>query len=484
MASKALKRRYDDDEAAHSGDETSAGEEEIFSEEDDSIVCGDDEVEYESGKESTESFHHSQVTLKELKKNRKRLEEARSKKPGENTRQIQDALQQNAKAKEKKQKIEHSKPALVWNSTVLASPDMEDVNAESEVKESQKAQESLKNTEKPDVKPKLYSNKILAESCIPPKPSDFGKPKIKANVTRKFAFRLFFTNSSMFQKFLLPIANAVSELRFNLSSTPEFTGIRMEAHDTYLTLANKSRYECGLEGGFNAKGLPITSEELTGLTFTVSASSFMQTLGCAMVKDTVLSITQYCDSPDKVSFECCTNENDVQTLYACDLLAESRLESLTGMQFNLDYHVNLDLHTLKQQTVNAKRCGANSIYFALDQAIDKNDDSIVHSKLSVGFKGTNTTGNHEFFQSARKIETQDASGNTTTEWKALPGLNSLQRQSLDMKRASYNEYDNSKLRLFLNHMVSFIAVLLTIFLLNLTSISFFPSHFFSFLGYD
>jgi hypothetical protein len=300
---------------------------------------------------------------------------------------------------------------------------------------------------------KLASNKFLHESAIPPKPTSMGIFSKKAPLSKKINFRMIFTNGSMFYKFLLPIASAVHELRMNLVSTAEFTGIRLEAHDTYLTLANKSRYECDIEAGFTSDGAPLAPEELTGLSFCVPAASFMQTLGCATLKDTVLTITKYSDSPDKVTFESVTNENDVQTVYSCDLLAESRLESLKGMQFNLGYHVNIYLKTLKEQTVNAKKCGASTIFFALYQADDTEDADVVHSRLSVGFKGTVTSGCHDFYQSARKIERDEENGSKVIEWEPLASLKSAKRQGIQMKQCSYNEYDNSKLRLFLNHMV-------------------------------
>jgi hypothetical protein len=147
---------------------------------------------------------------------------------------------------------------------------------------------------------------------------------------------------------------------------------------------------------------------------------------------------------DKLTFESITNESDVETVYECDLLAESRLESLKGMQFNLGYHVNLYMKTLKEQTVNAKKCGASTIYFELFQAEDPDDSDIVHSRLRLGFKGTSTSGSHDFYQSAKK---------TLEEWKPLAGISLADRSHLNMERKSYNEYDNSKLRLFLNHMV-------------------------------
>jgi len=419
-----MKRKYIDDAAAHSGDETSdGGEDASGSETDDSIVCGDDEVEYEEG--ADKDFDHRDVSLKELKKHRKKLDSMRKLKDVEKLgSSAEDAVAQAAALAAKKK-------------AKLRAPELP-------LEEEPDTTKEIKST-------KLFSNKFLHESAIPPKPVLFGKPQKKL-VSKSFHFRMIMTNGAMFYKFLLPISNAVHELRFNLTCTEDFTGIRLEAHDTYLTLANKSRYECDLEAGTSSDGAQLTTEELTGLSFSVPASSFMQTLGCATLKDTVLTITKYAESPDKVTFESITNENDVQTVYSCDMLAESRLESLKGMQFNLGYHVNLYLKTLKEQTVNAKKCGASTIFFALFQAQDEVEADVIHSRLSVGFKGTVTSGCHDFYQSARKIE-KEVDGSKLIEWEPLASLKTSQRDKLEMERCSYNEYDNSKLRLFLNHMV-------------------------------
>lgn len=302
------------------------------------------------------------------------------------------------------------------------------------------------------------SNKFLSESSIPRKPDN--AINNKAGITKKFKkrpfhFRLLFTNGAMFHKFLVPVSSAVSELRFNLTVTKDFTGVRLEAHDTFFTLANKSRYECDLEAG-ELNGVKLENDQLTGLSFCVHSESFMQTLGCAILKDTVLSITKYVDSSDKITFESITNENDVQTVYSCNVLAESRLESLKGMQFDLGYHVNIYLKTLKEQTMNAKKCGASTIFFSLFQSEDV--QGVTHSRLSIGFKGTVTSGCHDFYQSAKKVEKYVNNGENkdstkVIEWEPLPCLPTTDSEN-KMKLVSHNEYDNSKLRVFLNHMVS------------------------------
>ena len=451
--------RYVDNEAAHSGDETSSGESGGESESNDSMICGDDEITYEDGVEPS-SENHRAVSEKELQKHRKKLDAKRARRDRDESAETaaEDAVKQKKMKEEKKaaflnllsnNKTVKDPPVDSKQPKRLSSPDIEDSDTEDKPSKDSK----IVPEQKLSAKSKLASNKTHNEADIPPKPLSLGFGKKKSNGNgKKFVFRVFFTNGAMFYKFLLPIANAVHELRFNLTSSESFTGIRLEAHDTYLTLANKSRYECDIEGGFSLDGTPVSSEELTGMSFCVTASSFMHTLGCATLKDTVLTITKYSDNPDKVTFEALTNENDVQTVYSCDLLAESRLESLKGMSFSLGYHVNIYLKTLKEQTVNAKKCGASTIFFALYQATDDDDKDVVHSRLSVGFCGTVTSGSHDFYQSARKIERQDDEGGKVTEFQALAGLSISERQQITMTRMSYNEYDNAKLRLFLSHM--------------------------------
>ena len=394
------KNRYIDDEAAHSGDDVSVGS----SDNDESLSDHESFIDHDEHLE--DSLDHANVP--------------------------EEAFQKNGVPKRKLSEI-----------LKVSEDDAKELNKNLKRKASQ-------NSSPAEKKPKLMSNKTIPESSIPPKPIDFEKKKsftkssssLTGSSGKKFIFRLSFTNGAMFHKFLLPIASAVTELRFNLTATSEFNGLRLEAHDTYLTLANKSRFECDVDCG------DLPNEKISEIYFCVAASSFMQTLGCATLKDTVLMITKYADSPDKMTFESITNESDVQTVYDCDLLAESRLESLKGMQFNLGYHVNLYMKTLKEQTTNAKKCGAATIYFELFQAIDNEDSSIVHSRLSLGFKGTSTSGSHDFYQSAKKIEDGE-----NTEWQPLAGQNLMERSKLKMERKSYNEYDNSKLRLFFNHMV-------------------------------
>ena len=272
-----------------------------------------------------------------------------------------------------------------------------------------------------------------------PKPSQ----PLQATPSRPFHFRVNFTNGNNFHKFLLPVANVVSELRFHLTSTAEFTGLRLEAHDTHQVIANKSRYECGID-----EGEGVTKETINSSTFCVTASTFMQTLNCAVLSDTVLTVTKYVDCPEEVIFECESNEKDVRTIYSCSLLAESNLESLDGIRISLGFHVNVLLRTLKSMSLNAKKCGAPNISFKLYQAKDLHDSQIVHSKLSIGFKGNVTSGSHDFYQSAKKVNVTDSS----IEWLPLAGLSNSEREKLTMVEKSKNEYDNSKLRLFLNHM--------------------------------
>jgi hypothetical protein len=305
---------------------------------------------------------------------------------------------------------------------------------------------------KPDAltkKPKLSSNKVIAESSIPPKPV----VQLMKKPARRTEFRMVFTNGEMLQNFLEPVAKAVTEMRFNLTITPEFTGFRMETHDSYMFIANKSRYECDVEAD--------DEQNPSGLTFCVSANCFMEAMSAACMKDTVLSISKYTDTPDRLFFESVTNEDDVQSGYSCDLLAESRLESLKGMQFNFGYHINLSLRLLKKLIMKAKRNGAQFMEFVLSQSEDPTDSSIIHSKLYVGFQGLRVSGGHNFWQKAKRTKKQ-VGDDEITEWETLPSLTTSERDDIEplMKKMTAYEYDNSKLLLFLGSMVRFLSYLM------------------------
>lgn len=312
-------------------------------------------------------------------------------------------------------------------------------------KEAPMASPDLPEQKKPEAKkPKLSSNKVIAETSIPPKPPLRAAFKPK----RRVDFRMVFTNGEMLQNFLEPVAKAVTEMRFNLTITPEFTGFRMETHDSYMFIANKSRYECDVEAD--------DEDAPSGLTFCVSANCFMEAMSAACMKDTVLSITKYKDSPDRLFFESVTNEDDVQSGYSCDLLAESRLESLKGMQFNFGYHINLSLRLLKKLIMKGKRNGAQFMEFTLSQIPDPEDSTVIHSKLSVGFQGLRVSGGHNFWQKAKRTK-KHTGEDEITEWETLPSLTTSEREDIEplMEKKTSYEYDNSKLLLFLGSMVRF-----------------------------
>lgn len=107
--------------------------------------------------------------------------------------------------------------------------------------------------------------------------------------------------------------------------------------------------------------------------------------------------------------------------------------------------------TLKDLSVNAKRCGAAALRFELFQAEDPKDPDVMHSKMSIGFTGDETTGSHDFYLSTRK-GTKVVDGKSIVVWDPLPGLSMLNQDGLVLEKKLSNEYDNSKLRLFLNHM--------------------------------
>jgi hypothetical protein len=272
-------------------------------------------------------------------------------------------------------------------------------------------------------------------------------PKLIEKKTEKkknYDFRITITNGQNFLRFMLPVANAVNEMRFNLAMTPVFTGLRLEAHDTCATLANISKFDCDIDPGVSGPGEKIlTKEEVSAITFCVATKTFMQTMNCSVLKEAVLTITRYNHTSDALTFESASNEDDVRAVYSCALLDQSSQEPLQ-FSINLNFHVTVELKTLKELSQNAKKCGAASIRFEVFQRVDESDESIVHSRMSIGFKSGSTSGNHGFYHSARK-----SIRNGVVEWTSIPGSS---RSQEGMEQKCNNSYDISKLRTFLSHM--------------------------------
>lgn len=285
-------------------------------------------------------------------------------------------------------------------------------------------------------KMKVLSNKVLDPNQIPCKPT-----KVETKVsTKDFTFRLVITNGQLLRKFLEPVAHSVKKMKFMLckhDGPGTFTGFRMEAHDSFLTLANKSRFECDVHGSSDT-------------IFCVSAEAFMQALSASTLKDTTLSITKYTDTPDTITFEAENNESDVRTVYTCSLLENTQVQSLDNISLNLGFHVNVHMLLLKELSLSARKCGASTLNFDLWQAEDTKDSSIIHSKMTIGFQGIDTSGTHEFFLTAKQV-TKMIDDKPLKAWEPL-ATDSSKLAELKLEKKCHNEYDNNKLRMFLNHM--------------------------------
>lgn len=283
-------------------------------------------------------------------------------------------------------------------------------------------------------RPVVLSNKTLDKSKVPPKP--VGPRAVK--VSRPFHWRMTFTNGAMLRKFLEPAAHAVKKMRFVICVSEAFTGFRIECHDQAFTLADRGIFECDVEIG------PTGSPDDV---FCVTAEAFMEALMASTLKETDLRLTRYLHSEDRITFESVSNENDVRAMYSCGLVDTTQVDSLDGISINLGFHVNVSMTTLKELSLNAKRCGATTLKFQLFQATDPADASIVHSKMCIGFEGSNTSGTHDFFISCKREASKDGSVWAPVGSSGLEALDGLKLES-----RSSNEYDNKKLRLFLNHM--------------------------------
>lgn len=286
-----------------------------------------------------------------------------------------------------------------------------------------------------------------------PKPA----PSTKVSKSNDYIFRLGFTNPQLLRKFMEPIVRAVPQLQFHLVISKDFTGFKLEAHDASVTLANRSKFECDVDIGVDNEGNPrLLAAGVNAEKFCVSSKSFMTTLQCSLLKDTVLYITQYDPArrphmDDKIVFEACTNEDDIHTQYDCALLATSALESLESISFNLGFHVHVAMKTLKELCLNAKRCDASNMIFELYQAVDTQDAELVHSRMYIGFASTQTSGGHDFFTSARKLLKSEA-GAAVVEYEPVAGITQAHRAGFAYERRCRAQYDRIKLSLFLNYM--------------------------------
>jgi len=331
------------------------------------------------------------------------------------------------------------------------------------------------NSAQPKSIVKVFSNKNLDASKVPPKPM---MPAKAPKAGRAYDFRLTFTNGTLLRKFLEPAAHAVKKMRFVVRQGPKFTGFEIECHDQAFTLADRGIFECDVDCGRTLKSGPgpagttgpaVTTgpagtsgqaskvQSADGSTFCVNAEAFMEALVASTLKETDLRITRYLGSDNaecnQITFESTNNENDVRTVYNCNLVDSSAVDSLDGITIELGFHVTVQMSTLKELSLNAKRCGAPTLHFDLWQAVDAADATIMHSKMCVGFEGTNTSGSHDFFMSMKKASAKRPDGSLEITWTPVStpeGLDALEIMNLEKKCS--NEYDNKKLRMFLNHM--------------------------------
>jgi hypothetical protein len=288
---------------------------------------------------------------------------------------------------------------------------------------------------------------VSSKRKISPTPLDSPMLESRRKVARKtvykdFNFRLNITNGDFLRKFLTIYNKCVDKLHFRLTYSDDFQGFRIDAHNTSWTLANKSRFECRLETG-NGRSLDL----LNGMSFTVNAVNFMNKLSCAVIPDTVLTLTNYTNS-ESIVISSTSNEDDVISNYSCPLIDSSPEDGLDGLRLNAGFHVNVLTRTLRKMSNNADVCGADLLRFTLKQAVDAKDSNTIHSEIFIGFKDPKASSDDYdgtvFCVSAIKKE----SGDTVT-WEVCDGPEN--REALDFVVKSSNEYDNTNLKLLLSH---------------------------------
>jgi hypothetical protein len=96
------------------------------------------------------------------------------------------------------------------------------------------------------------------------------------------------------------------------------------------------------------------------------------------------------------------------------------------------------MSTLKELSLNAKRCGASTLKFELFEGDDPKDFNVKHSKMSIGFAGDETNGSHDFFLSTRR-STKMIDDKSVVVWDPMPGLSMNNQSGLSMEKKCSNE---------------------------------------------
>ena len=152
---------------------------------------------------------------------------------------------------------------------------------ETDIKQNKKTYQQSNKNNQTKMNPTSFENVMMAK---------------KSEKSRKYSYQISLNNPSLFLKFINAIASAVTEIKLILCVSDSFTGLNVESHDSYMHIASKSKFSCSVMYGESESKNPSSVTPIN-----VLANTFLQTLNMSdSIGDSVLTITKYLDTPDKL----------------------------------------------------------------------------------------------------------------------------------------------------------------------------------------
>ena len=289
---------------------------------------------------------------------------------------------------------------------------------------------------------KPQGNKSLDMKHVPaePKTKQSQPSKSKAN----FHYAIRFTNARHAQSFWEVASKALPYLFFHLEVTENYSGLRLEAHDTPPTMAIKSRMECIIQEGVDQFGKPVDRLSLNGEIFCVNSKNLLKCFKCAQVKDTPLTLKKW-HNKDGIIFEAFTNEEDVKTEYMLPFYTKTPSTVLQRIPTTSDMQVKMATHVLQKLATISSTLGATLLRFDLFEAESEATD-VTRYKLIVFFTGSEIPGGHTFYLGAKKTNVKGIE-------EFEPIVTSAQEQeAFKWNLVSSNSYNSNKFKLFVSNL--------------------------------
>ena len=196
---------------------------------------------------------------------------------------------------------------------------------------------------KPKESYKPKGNKSMDIRHVPPQPVLHQEAK-KAP---KFRWSILFSNARFAQNFWEVASKALPYLFFHIEVRDDYAGLRLEAHDTPPTMAIKSHMECIIEEGVDEHGNPLDRASLNGEHFCVKSKSLMKCFKCGTLKDTPLRLTKMNEN-DGVIFEASTDESDMRTRYLLPFYTKAPSTILSKISSDSDIQIKIATHILQK----------------------------------------------------------------------------------------------------------------------------------------